>query len=50
MSNLRTVPTIVSAHTFSASSKAWFNHHARVRVGIREFKIYNATALRRRRK
>ena len=31
---LRTVPTFVSSHTFWASCKAWFNCHARTRVGI----------------
>ena len=34
MSDVRTVPTIVSAHTFCATRKAWFTHHARARVEI----------------
>ena len=28
------VPTFVSAHTFCASRKAWFKHHARAEVEI----------------
>jgi len=31
-SDLRMVPTFVSAHTFCASHKAWFNSHAPAKV------------------
>jgi len=34
ISELRTVPIFVSAHTFSASRKAWFKRHAHAGVDI----------------